>query len=164
MKLEELKMVDDINIEIYLNNVLEIKETMEHPEWLGDFSKEDIRNLFEMGSKIWMFYDQDHFVCSMMFIPGVEKDLTRYDLDIDYHQLCDYGPMMVHPNYRGNHLQEQMLDFLNQYAKEHGFHYVISTVAPENSFSSNSFVRNGFDLYLVKEFKRGVRNVYMKKI
>lgn len=164
MKLDSLTIKDDINYDEYIDYYTYIKSTMDHPEWLGDFSKEDIIFLTNNGSKVWMVYDGDKIVCSMMYIPGSEKDLKRYEIDYDYKKVCDYGPMMVSPKYLGNGLQYQMLYYLGNYAKEKGCTMAISTVDPENIYSIKNFIKNGFKLHLTKEFKRGIRNVYIKEL
>ena len=43
MRLNELNCIDDnINLDEYIEFREKVKKNMEHPEWLGDFSKEDL--------------------------------------------------------------------------------------------------------------------------
>lgn len=88
---------------------------MTHPEWLGDFSKEELIYLLNNNSKIWVYYLNKEPVCSMMLIPGDEKSLLKFELDLDYKDVVDYGPMFVNPKYVGKYLQYQMLQALDKY-------------------------------------------------
>ena len=156
MRLNELKCnSDNINLDEYIEFRKQVKDNMEHPDWLGDFSKED-----------WIYYDADEPVCSMMLIPCDENALNSFDLSIKikYRDVDDYGPMLVNPKYIGNQLQYQMLKELDEYSLKLGYKYAICTVHPDNKYSIKNLLLDGFELKRNKEFKRGVRNIYLKYI
>lgn len=165
MKLSELKCINkNINIEDYITYRDEIKNKMDYPEWLGDFSKEDLINLINNGSNIWMYFLNDEFICSMMMIPSNEKSLKKFEIDADYKKVVDYGPMFVNPSYRGNGLQLQMLEKLDKYSLSLNYQYAVSTVHPDNSHSINNLLKDKFIWKGTKEFKRGIRNIYWKEL
>lgn len=165
IKLEELECVDyDINLEEYVNFRELVKKNMTNPEWLGDFSIEDLEHLLANNSKIWMYYKDNEPVCSMMIIPSTQKDMDKFELGLNHMEVVDYGPMMVSPKYIGNRLQLQMLQKLDNYSKSKGYKYVVSTIHPDNTFSINNFLKDDFELSNQKEFKRGIRNIYTKKL
>lgn len=153
---------ENIDLNKYITFREEIKKEMENPDWLGDFSKEDLEYLLANKSRIWLWYDKDTPVCSMMFIPATHKDIEKFGLDLDYLKVVDYGPMMVNKNYRGNNLQLQMLKKLDEYSKKENYHFAISTVHPDNFFSIKNLEKDKFKKVGNKEFKRGVRNIYLK--
>ena len=77
MKLEDLKCVDNnINLDKYIEYREYTKSNMQYPEWLGDFTKEDLKELLDNGTKIWIYYLDNDFVCSMMSIPSNEEDMV----------------------------------------------------------------------------------------
>lgn len=165
MKLEDLKNINEnINVDQYIEFRELVKSQMEHPEWLGDFSREELIIMLKGNSKIWIYYNNDEPVCSMMFIPSTDKDLKKFELDLDYKEVVDYGPMFVNPKYVGNGLQYQMLKVLERYCKNKQYKYVVSTVHPDNIYSINNLLKDGFVLKGTKEFKRGVRNIYLKEL
>lgn len=165
MKLESLECIsEDIDIDEYIDFREMIKQHMEHPEWLGDFSKDDLINMLNNNSKIWIFYINSEAVCSMMFIPCDENALNKFGLDLDFREVASYGAMFVNPKYFGNNLQYQMLKFIDDYAINNGYKYAVGTIHPDNIYSINNFVRDKFALVDTKNFKRGVRNIYFKKI
>ena len=165
MKLEDLVCIsDNVNLDEYIEFREEVKTHMEHPEWLGDFTKEDLVKLLNRGSKIWVYYDNSVPVCSMMIIPAREKDIIKFGLSIDYSKTMDYGPMFVNYDYLGNRLQYQMLLIEDNYLKSNNYQYAVSTIHPDNYFSINNFLKDDFKLIDTKEFKRGIRNIYFKEL
>lgn len=165
MKLEDLKCVDNnINLDKYIEYREYTKSNMQYPEWLGDFTKEDLKELLDNGTKIWIYYLDNDFVCSMMSIPSNEEDMVKFDLDFDYKEVIDYGPMFVNFKYVGNNLQYQMLKYLDGYVKSKGYRITIGTIHPDNIYSINNLIKDGFILTGQRNFKRGTRNIYVKKL
>lgn len=165
MRLNELNCIDDnINLDEYIEFREKVKKNMEHPEWLGDFSKEDLINLLNNSSKIWIYYLNKEPVCSMMLIPSDEKALSKFELDLYYKEVADYGPMFVNPKFVGNGLQYQMLKVMDKYCVNLGYKYVASTIHPDNIYSINNLVKDSFEYKNTKQFKRGMRNIYLKKL
>ena len=165
MHLKNLRCVNkNIDIDEYIKYRELVKLNMEHPDWLGDFSKEDLIYLLNNNSIIWDYYLGDEFVCSMMLIPSTEKDLKKFEIDLDYKDVVDYGPMFVNPKYVGNGLQYQMLKKLDEYSTQLGYRYAAGTIHPDNFYSINNLVKDGFELIGTKEFTRGTRNIYLKKL
>ena len=110
MKLEDLRFINEnVDLDKYIVFREEVKKHMEHPEWLGDFNKEDLVTMLNTGSKIWVYYLDNDPVCSMMLIPADQRSLDKFELKLDYMEVADYGPMFVNPKYVGNGLQYQML-------------------------------------------------------
>lgn len=164
--------IDKINIEKLelksLNEYLElyenVKKSMEHPEWLGDFSKDDYEYLLNNGSIIYVWKYEEKMIAAGMLIPSRAKDLIKFfSQDLDYKQVIDFGPELVDINYIGNGLQDKIIKYLEKYAKENGYKYGISTVHPDNYYSIRNLEKNEFQNIGKVELKRGERNVYRKK-
>ena len=110
MKLEEFQLINEnINLEEYIKYREIVKQNMEHPEWLGDFSKEELDDMLINNTKIWMFYKANNYVCSMMMIPSTKKDLDSFGIKYNCTDVIDYGSIFVMPEFIGNKLQFQML-------------------------------------------------------
>ena len=74
MRLQELKCINkNIDIDEYIEFREMVKQNMEHPEWLGDFSKEDLIKMQNDNSIIWVYYLDNDPVSSMMLIPSTEN-------------------------------------------------------------------------------------------
>lgn len=163
MKLKELIcMSENIDIDKYIEFREYVKSNMENPDWLGDFSKVDLINLVNNKSKIWVYYFNNEPVCSMMIIPADEKSLSELDLNLNYKDVIQYGPIFVNPKYVGKGLQYQMFLKLDEYCYELGYKYAVATVHPDNIYSINNFIKDKFILFNTKEFKRGIRDIYLR--
>lgn len=166
IKLDQLKLIDNnIALDKYIYFREEVKGKMDHPEWIGDFSVADLNCMLNNGSKIWIYYLDNDPVCSMMFIPSSKDSAIKLGLiNYDYNKIGDYGPMMVSNKYVGNGLQYQMLNEIDKYSKSIGLEYVVGTIHPDNVFSINNLLKDGFVQAGQKTFTRGLRNIYLKKL
>ena len=167
--------VSDIELDIYLKFVEFTKGTMNHPEWLGEFTKgEYVKMLLHDASiYVWTFYenmnqiftDISQFVACGMLIPATKRNLTKFNQkDLDFKEVIDFGPQLVHPDYIGNGLQMDIIDYLELIAKGQGYKYCLSTIDPENVFSLRNFLKKDFEISSRVELKRGTRLVLVKKI
>ena len=164
MNLEDLSYKNNnINLEEYINFREEVKKHMKYPEWLGDFTKEDLIYLLNNNSKIWIYYLKTEPICSMMIIPADKKTLSKFEINLDYQEVADYGPMFVNPKYIGNGLQLKMLKELDKYCISKGYKYAASTIHPDNLYSINNLIKDNFKYKKTKTFTRGPRNIYLKK-
>ena len=71
----------------------------------------------------------------------------------------------VHPDFRGNHLQSRMLLAAEAELKQNHFSpcSCMATVHPENRFSLNNMLRNGYELQLTASLYGGLpRHVLLK--
>ncbi len=156
---------DSINLDEYLIFSKMVRDNMEHPDWLGVFSEDDLKQMLKDNSKIWNYYLNDEIVCSMMYIPATEHSAMKLEIsNYDFRLIADYGPMMVNPKYIGNGLQYQMLKVLNQYALNIGCKYAVATIHPDNIYSINNFLKDEFLKIGQKDFKRGRRDIYFKQL
>ena len=153
-----------IDLDVYIFNREKIKKDMSFPEWLGDFDKNSLEKMLLNGSKIWMYYHKNNFVCSMMFIPATIDDMEKFGINYNYLEVVDYGPMMVSSNYQGNGLQCNMLVELDNICKNMGYKYAVATVHPDNLISLKNLEKVGFELVGCKQFARGLRTIYLKKL
>lgn len=165
IKLEDLKLKDnDIDLDEYIEFREYVKSYMEYPEWLGDFTKNQLEEMLKEESKIYVYYKDEEPVCSMMMIPSTKKDMDSFNFNLDYNEVMDYGPIMVNPKYVGNNLGYQMLLVENNYSKKNGYNYAVATIHPDNIYSINILEKDNFEEKGQKVFKRGIRNIYFKKL
>lgn len=165
MNLNKLKCINEnIDIEEYIKFKELVKQNMKYPEWLGDFTKDDLINMLNSNCIIWVYYLNDESVCSMMLIPSSEESINKFGVSLNYKEVIDYGPMFVNHKYVGNKLQYQMLKELDEYSLKLGYKYAIGTIHPDNIYSINNLLADEFKLIGTKEFKRGIRNIYLKEL
>ena len=176
MKIDKSKLVirklEIGEIDAYLGFIKYVKANMEHPEWLGEFTKEEYISMLGNNSVIYiwtfheneskMFTDLDQFVACGMLIPSRQKDLDNFlQTDLNFEEVVDFGPEAVHPDYIGNGLQSDVIKFLEKNADEK-FKHGLATVDPDNVYSMRNLLNNGFENVARVELKRGTRDVLRK--
>lgn len=164
MKLEDLKVCENIDVEEYFSYFMNAKSEMEHPDWLGDLKLEDFKNMINSGSKNWCFFDKDKFVCSYMYTIPTNNGLEHLGLNYKVEECADAGPMFVKKEYQGNGLQAQMFKYLEDYCKSLGLKYIVTTAHPDNIYSSNNMIKTGYVSVGFKKLERGDRNVYVREL
>ena len=128
-------------------------------------TKEFVKALIEAGSTIIEIGIpfSDPIAEGKTIMEADERALKKFEVDLDYHIVADYGPMFVDPNYVGNGLQYQMLTWLDGYCQDKGYQYAAGTVHPDNIFCIRNMLKDEFEYKNQKEFSRGLRNIYVKK-
>lgn len=165
IRLEEFVCIsENVDLDKYISFRESVKEKMSFPEWLGDFTKEELEEMLHNGAVIWIYFKKEIPICSMMYIPSTKQALKKFDLKMDFSIVGDYGPMFVNFDYLGNGLQLQMLEVLDKYMVDLNRKYAIATIHPDNIYSIQNFIKDRFILIGQKEFKRGIRNIYIKDL
>lgn len=104
--INKLKCVsDNVNLDDYLYLYKYVRDNMEHPEWLGTFTREEIIDILNNGGKIWLYYDNDNLVCSMFYIPIKTKTLIKHNVSYSESEVGSLGPIVVSPDYVGKGYQ-----------------------------------------------------------
>lgn len=75
-----VKLIEENSLDEYMNLVTTTKKSMEHPEWLGDFSKEDYINLLKNNSKIYSWFYCNKMIAAGVMIPARQKDIEKFFL------------------------------------------------------------------------------------
>ena len=121
----------------------------------------------------WLYVAKD---CSsgqlagMFFVvlPGMEEENLGYDIGMQGRQLYECAIMdtvVVLPEYRGMHLQYEMMQTAERKLHKEGYRYLLCTVHPENKFSRENVKRQGYKKILTKEKYGGfLRGIWMKEL
>ncbi|NDV59261.1 GNAT family N-acetyltransferase [Bacteroides sp. 519] len=73
---------------------------------------------------------------------------VEFDLSYNFEQnkVATFDTVVVLPNWRGNKLHEHLLNISIEEAKKRDYDLMAATVDPENIYSINNFVANGFEI------------------
>ncbi|MBQ7240807.1 MAG: GNAT family N-acetyltransferase [Bacilli bacterium] len=163
MKLNELKEVSsNVNLDEYLELYNYVRDNMEHPEWLGTFTKDEIIEILGIGGKIWMYYDGDIPVCSVFYIPTSNKSLRKHNVEYDEKDTGSLGPIMVSKEYVGNGLQSSMLEVLDKYVESIGKTHMFTKAHSDNIYSIRNILKNGYKVVDKYENERGRMTAFAK--
>lgn len=166
MKINEFNCISEHNnIDEYLEFYKYVKSNMKEPSWLGEFSLNELKNILNNEGKLFNFYDNNIIVCSMLYIPSNNKTLKKHNLKYDEDLVGSCGPIMVNPKYVGNKFQKQMLELLDKYCKSIGKRYIFTKVHPDNIYSINNFISDGYKFVETYKTSSGeLKSVYFKEI
>ncbi len=165
MNLNDLYCVNEnVNLDDYLNLYKYVKNNMKNPNWLGGFTKKEIKEILKKEGKIWLYYDKDNLVCSMCLLPSKNKVLKKNNIYYDESIVASLGPIMVSPNYIGNKLQLQMMKELERYCKNNNYKYIFTKSCSDNIYSLSNMLKHGFKIKNVYINERGSNTALIKKI
>ena len=151
---------DQVDQLIDLYNV--VRDNIEHPEWLGTFTKKEILDILKSGGKIWMYYDKNIPVCSVFYIPTTNKSLRKHNVNFDESITGSLGPIMVRSEYVGNGLQSDMLKVLDDYVKSIGKTHIFTKAHSDNIYSIRNILKNGYKVVDEYENERGPMTAFVK--
>lgn len=72
---------------------------------------------------------------------------------------------IVKEEYRGKGLNQKLLDFTYEYAKQNGINYIVANIRKPNEQSINSFIKNGYKISNLKSkpYKNGDEKIRVIK-
>ena len=165
MSFTKLKCVSqNVDLNDYLKLYTYVRKNMRHPEWLGTFSMNEIKDILLQGGKIWLYYDNDRLACSMFYIPSNQKTLNKRNINALEKETASLGPIMVSPDYIGNGFMLKMLETFNEYCISIGSKYIFTKAHSDNLFSINNLYKNGYELKDEYENERGRMSAFLKEL
>ena len=102
----------------------------------------------------------------MLYVPQCIEEDHFHDLELEgNYKSANQKLFLVREGYRGLGLQRQLIREVEKIAMSRGYNLLCTTVAPNNTFSINNFLAEGY-VYAKTEQKYGglVRNLYYKKL
>lgn len=96
----------------------------------------------------------------------VNVDLKENGLPYDLRKQCILDTVFVDPDYRGFGMQKLLVDVLCQWMAMEGKKHIAATIHPENIYSRNNFLANGFACVTQTPIPKygSHRNVYIRHI
>lgn len=153
----DLQVIIDLNEAIYA--ALPDKSVLRHN------SPEMIASCLEEPNVTLGVWDGELLVAiGMLYVPQCIEEDHFHDLDLqgDYKS-ANQKLFLVRDRYRGLGLQRRLIREVEKTAVARGYNLLCTTVAPNNDFSINNFLKEGY-VYAKTEMKYGglVRNLYYK--
>ena len=152
-----------------LDAVVELNETvyaaLPDKSVLRHNSVEMIASCLEEPNVTFGFWDGDLLVAiGMLYVPQCLEEDHFHDLHLERdYRSANQKLFLVREGYRGQGLQQKLIREIEQIAIERGYNLLCTTCAPNNAFSINNFLKEGY-VYAKTEEKYGglVRNLYYK--
>ena len=131
------------------------------PDVVGNIC-EKVKEILDMGGKIWIYYDNDVPVCSVFYIPASNKSLRKHNIEYDESITGSLGPIMVRKEYVGNGLQAAMLEVIDNYAKSIGKVHMFTKAHSDNFYSIRNILKDGYMVVDEYENERGPMTAFIK--
>lgn len=157
--LSDFQSVVDLNETIYA--ALPDQSVLRHN------SPEMIASCLEEPNVTLGIWDGELLVAiGMLYVPQCIEEDHFHDLELEgNYKSANQKLFLVREGYRGLGLQRQLIREVEKIALSRGYNLLCTTVAPNNTFSINNFLAEGY-VYAKTEQKYGglVRNLYYKKL
>lgn len=144
-----------------------VRAEMTHPEWFYLDPPELVREMLEDGTMtLWLAEENQQIVAIFDILKPALRDYNYgYDLNLQEDELLQVVHMdtaAVHSAYRGRGLQAQMVQMAERELSGNGKKILLSTVHPENKFSLNNMLQQGYAIQKLVE-KYGSRRYILRK-
>ena len=136
---------------LFANFLDEIKSEMQQKDWLYLDPPELVHAMLTDGiMELWLAMDESKVAAVFSVLrPGLESYNYGYDLDFSEQELLKVVHMdtsAVHKDYRGLGLQGRMVQIAEKSLEGQGSKILMSTVHPDNQFSLNNMLRQGYEI------------------
>lgn len=162
----ELKELD-LN---YIDKIIELENKiyagLSNKDFYACSSKEEYQEILNGKGKIigCVSTEEDELIAMGVYIQyGYNEHNYGYDIDIQGEELLKVGQVestIVHEKYRGNGLQNMICKILEDICINSGMKYICATVAPQNNYSVNTFIKLGYNV-IAEKLKYGGLNRYI---
>lgn len=132
-----------------------VKKAMPQKEWFVDDNEEYLYHLLHGHGFILLAREEQTTHLAAFFMvkyPGISEDNLGHHLNFSEEELQQCVHMdscVVHPDFRGYHLQSRMASLAEQQIPQQSYRYLLATIHPDNYYSLNNMLRCGY--HMVKE-------------
>lgn len=147
-------------------------QQMERKEWFAaddsEYTSRILKDGKGLGYKAFLKDSGELAGIFLASLPGKGEENLGRDIGFSEEELEKVAHMesvAIFPEYRGHGLQYAMMQTAEEELKKLGYRYLMCTVHPDNEFSKNNIVRQGYEAVMTKEKYGGhVRDILLKKL
>lgn len=147
-------------------------DQMEKKDWFVEDNPENIREVLQndngMGYKAIVKDSGNIAGVFVVRFPGKQEDNLGRDIGLPKEELKKVAHMesiAILPEYRGNGLQYSLMQTAERDVRRRGYKHLMCTIHPDNVYSKNNAVRQGYEVVMTKEKYGGlIRDILLKKI
>ena len=155
--------------EPFIQLLASVKQSMEHKEWLYLDPPDEVRRMMRSGiMSLWVAVDGERMVGAFdVLFPKYESFNYGYVAGLseeDLISVVNMDTVVVDPAYRGMGLQQRLMQRAEEDLKQTGNHILMCTVYPENRYSLNNVLSQGYTICRTVDMYGSVRHVLRKNI
>lgn len=146
-----------------------VRQNMDHKEWLFLDPPDEVREMMADGTmSLWVAVDGERVIGAFDILsPQLGANNYGYSIGLTNEELMQVVNMdtaVVHPDYRGMGLQKRLMRCAEEELMKSGEHILMCTVHPENRFSLNNVLSQGYTICKTVPMYGSVRHVLRKNI
>lgn len=154
------------DVDGYIRLLHDVKNAMESVEWFYVDPDEKTWELARNGSlKFWLAEENDRIAGAFSIIdPGMDAFNLGRDLDLEdalLEKVIHMDTAAVHPDYRGLGLQRRLMQTAE---RELAGHILLCTVHPDNRYSLQNVLKQGYTIEKRMEKYGSVRYILRKDL
>ena len=137
--------------EMFIRFLDDVKAGMTQKEWFYLDPPAVVREMMADGTmELWVAMDGDRIAAAFDILhPGLASFNYGYDLDLperELQQVVHMDTSAVHADYRGMGLQGRMVHTAEEALSGQGRKILLCTVHPENRYSLNNMLKQGYQI------------------
>ncbi|WP_312446357.1 GNAT family N-acetyltransferase [Lacrimispora sp.] len=158
--------------QIVADMIQSVWQQIQQKDWfVADDSEYTCHTLKEGNGIGYKAFEADSGALAGVFIaalPGSGEENLGRDIGLSEEELGKVAHMesvAILPGYRGNGLQYSLMKTAEEELLKQGYRYLMCTVHPENRYSKNNMIKQGYEVVLTKEKYGGyLRDILLKKL
>ena len=158
----KIEIVTEERLNEVLNFQKEIIDNMNRKDFFCPLTEEEFLTPMKKQDNVYFLKYNTEIIGLFVATCNIPDVLKEYQLKNNNVMLID--SIMIKEEYRGNKLQIKILNYLYNRAKELKLDGLVATIHPENTYSLNNFINNGYKIINTLHIHGGIRNIVFKKI
>lgn len=165
----EIRFMDQGNLDEIMALQEVIIQNLTDKEIFRTHSIDYFRDLFQVeNAAMGAFVDEGLIACSILQFPEKIEDNFGADINLpedDLSKVVQLAKVAVHPDFRGNSLQNKMQSIHLNVAREMGYYHACCMVSPKNRHSLQNMFYHGFIIKALKvKFASRLRYILHKNL
>lgn len=142
----------------------EIRAGMENQRWFAKSGKRDFQDALEYGFALNCVVEGKVIASVHCLLEHTDYSRDIFTEEADICKCADYSDTFVHPDYRGNGLQNILEEEMEELCRKAGKSILLGTVDPDNEYSHKNFLKRGYQEVIRLIKYEGLERILMKKI
>ena len=147
----QIKLASAQDFDAVLGLIQTVREQLPQQEWFAADPPDQSRRLLAQGKMTaYQAVETETGKLAGVFLtayPGKSKENLGRDIGLPVTALeraAHMDTVAILPEYRGNRLQRRLMCRAEEDLRQKGFRYLLCTVHPENRFSKDNLLRQGY--------------------
>jgi len=167
-----IQRAEPADYKIFYNIIQDVWARMEHQEWFAADDEDYLFKTLQPGHGLgYKAVDQDTGAVAGVFLaalPGLDESNLGYDIGLPKEALLKAAHMdsvAILPGCRGHRLQYRLMQQAESDLKAMGIRFLLCTVHPDNRYSRDNVIKQGYEFVLQKrKYNGSIRDIFLKRL